>query len=112
MENKTSQNDWFAELHTQHLKKEEVVEQTKTKVKETKKEVETVIEDTKEEVAPKIVVEDEPDHIIKHVVTESDIKENPEFISEGINVGDQIKIDVSPVTPVKKVVVRKKKAKK
>ena len=25
MENKTTQNDWFAELHTQHLKKEEPV---------------------------------------------------------------------------------------
>jgi len=25
MENKTTQNDWFAELHTQHLNKEEAV---------------------------------------------------------------------------------------
>lgn len=92
MENTSNQNEWFAELHTQHLKKEEVVAQEVT--------TQTVEEQ----------VEDKPDHVIEHIVTEEDIKENPEFIAEGISVGDEIKIEIQPTKiPAKRG--RKKKVK-
>jgi UDP-glucose 6-dehydrogenase len=72
METKELQNAWFGTLHTEHLKKEEVV-----------------------------VV---PDNTIEHVVTEDDLVSNPEFIEEGVVVGDTIEIKFEPENTIETVV--------
>ena len=71
METQGLQNVWFGTLHTEHLKKEEVVVS---------------------------------DNTIEHVVTEDDLVSNPEFIEEGVVVGDTIEIKFEPENTIETVV--------
>jgi hypothetical protein len=56
MENKTSQNDWFGNMHKSQLEEEQKVVVEETQPMELQQKTEALTEDVKQEVQPEIKV--------------------------------------------------------